>query len=103
MKRRGLHKQHALAHSLGVNESTITRWKNDGPMSLESAAKLCRVLDMSMDWFVYGTGAMEQHKLSKTSLQEADERLLAALNEARGRLSSRSMTLLASFIDSVLP
>ena len=70
MRVRGMQKQHALAFALGVNESTVTRWKHDGPMSLESAIALCQVLDVSLDWFLVGTGAIDRHPehLTKTSL-----------------------------------
>ena len=61
MKIRGMHKQHALAHTLGVNESTVTRWKNNGPMSLDRAIALCDLLDISLDWFLVGYGPMERH------------------------------------------
>lgn len=102
MKKRGLQKQHALAHSLGVNESTITRWKNDGPMSLVSAVELCRILDISMDWFILGTGSMEQHKSPGNTLSEEDQFLLSILSSACGKLNSLSKTLLTSFINSIL-
>jgi transcriptional regulator with XRE-family HTH domain len=98
-----LHKQHALAHSLGVNQSTITRWKQDGPMSLESAAELCRTLDISMDWLVRGIGVMEQHRLDGSEMRAAGEKLTGLSPDAPDKLSQKSKTLLASFIDSVLP
>lgn len=102
MKKRGLQKQHALAYSLGVNESTITRWKNDGPMSLVSVVELCRILDMSMDWFILGSGNMEQHKNYQNELSEEDRFLLSILRESDRRLSSLSKSLLISFIKSII-
>ena len=53
----------ALAFDLDVHQSTITRWKEDGPMSLSSACRLCEVLDISLDWLILGRGFMDQHKL----------------------------------------
>jgi plasmid maintenance system antidote protein VapI len=82
MQARGQTKQHALAHALGVNESTITRWKNDGPMSVDSAVLLCRELDISLDWVLNGTGAMDAHEAA---------------------MSDRSKLLLVAFVDSMLP
>jgi transcriptional regulator with XRE-family HTH domain len=59
---RAVHKQHALASALGVHESAITRWKEDGAMSLDKAVALCQELDVSADWLLLGIGHMDQHK-----------------------------------------
>lgn len=60
---KGLGKQMALAFELEVHQSTITRWMDDGPMSLASACRVCEVLDISLDWLILGRGFMDQHKL----------------------------------------
>src|SRR5262249_47258006 len=59
---RQVRKQHALASALGVHESAITRWKENGSMSLENATALCQELDVSADWLLLGLGHMDQHK-----------------------------------------
>jgi transcriptional regulator with XRE-family HTH domain len=101
MQARGLTKQHALAHALDVNESSITRWKNNGPMSVDSAVLLCKELDVSLDWFLNGTGAMNAHKPAPPGSSET--RLLACLRRVEPRLSDRSKSLLIAFVDSILP
>lgn len=53
-----------LANDLGVDESAISRWKKDGPISLDHAARLCFVLDISLDWLILGRGNPELHKQS---------------------------------------
>jgi transcriptional regulator with XRE-family HTH domain len=62
LEARGVRKQHALASALKVHESAITRWKENGRMSLDSAIALCRELDVSADWLLLGLGSMDQHK-----------------------------------------
>jgi transcriptional regulator with XRE-family HTH domain len=103
MERRGMQKQYALAHALGVNESTITRWKKNGPMSLESAIALCRTLDLSLDWFLTGHGSMDQHKSGAGIVPDGDERLWLALHKAAATLTTHSKVLLTDFIGSVVP
>lgn len=60
MHRRGIYKQHALAHLLGVQESTITRWKNDKAISVDHAIAVCEALSISLDWFLCGIGRVER-------------------------------------------
>jgi plasmid maintenance system antidote protein VapI len=103
MQARGQTKQHALAHALGVNESTITRWKNDGPMSVDSAVLLCRELDISLDWFLNGTGAMDAHKPAAAQAGASESRLLASFRRVEAAMSDRSKLLLVAFVDSMLP
>lgn len=59
---RGISKMLVLAHHLDVNESAISRWKQDGAMSLNNAARIAEVLDVSMDWLILGRGEMDIHK-----------------------------------------
>jgi transcriptional regulator with XRE-family HTH domain len=102
MKLRGMQKQHALAYSLGVNESTVTRWKNNGPMSLESAIALSHTLDISLDWFLIGTGSIARHE-AKANLAFEDEQLWAAVNKIAATMTAQSKLRLIAFLDSVLP
>jgi transcriptional regulator with XRE-family HTH domain len=103
MQARGLTKQHALAHALGVNESTITRWKNDGPMAVDSAVLLCKELDISLDWFLNGTGAMDAHKSAAAQAGPSESRLLASFRRVEAAMSDRSKLLLIAFVDSIVP
>lgn len=59
---RGVRKLQALAVELGVDESAISRWKRGRSISLENAARLCRALDISMDWLVMGRRDMDLHR-----------------------------------------
>jgi transcriptional regulator with XRE-family HTH domain len=102
MKIRGLQKQHALAYALGVNESTVTRWKNDGPMSLESAVALCGALDISLDWFLAGYGSMDRQRASPGAGAESDDPLWASFHKAAAAMSAQSKALLIAFIDSMM-
>ena len=43
-----------LARALGVNSQQIYRWHNQSDMLLSSLTKICSVLDMDLDEFVYG-------------------------------------------------
>jgi transcriptional regulator with XRE-family HTH domain len=102
MQARGLTKQHALAHALGVNESTITRWKNDGPMSVDSAVLLCKELDISLDWFLSGTGAMDTHKSGAGKAGAATNELPSSFQRIEERMSDHSKLLLIAFLNSIV-
>lgn len=62
LEARGIHKQMALANELGVDESAISRWQRDSGLSLAHAARLCEVLDISLDWLILGRGNMDLHR-----------------------------------------
>jgi transcriptional regulator with XRE-family HTH domain len=102
MQLRGMTKQHALAFAMGVNESTITRWKNDGPISVDHAVLLCDTLDVSLDWFLAGRGRIDGHKAPAPS-DSADSQLLSCVRRVEARLPERSKTLLIAFITSLSP
>lgn len=53
---RGLKKSLALAMALGVDESTISRWRKGGPITVPNAISLSRELDVSLDWLLAGRG-----------------------------------------------
>lgn len=61
-----------LAIDLGVNESAISRWRKGGAISLQSAGRLCELLDISLDWLVLGRGGAEAHKQFAVSPQERE-------------------------------
>ncbi|MCD0421569.1 helix-turn-helix domain-containing protein [Rubrivivax sp. JA1024] len=102
MQLRGMTKQHALAHAMGVNESTITRWKNNGPISVDHAVLLCNTLDVSLDWFLAGRGRIDAHKPVATC-DSVDTSLLNCVRQAEARMSDRSKALLVAFISSLYP
>lgn len=52
----------ALAAELGVDESAVSRWQQSAGLSLTHAARLCEVLDISLDWLVLGRGDMDLHR-----------------------------------------
>jgi transcriptional regulator with XRE-family HTH domain len=101
MKLRGMTKQHALASALGVNESTITRWKANAAMSVNSVVLLCKELDISLDWFLNGTGSMDAHKPNAEIISIAQNKLLSHLQRFEATLTDHSKSLLIAFIDSL--
>lgn len=72
LRRRGVRKLYGLALDLGVNQSTISRWTKDGGMSLDHATALCRHLDISLDWLIFGRGGMEPQARNATVAALAD-------------------------------
>lgn len=54
LERRGYQKSAAIAYVLGVNESTVSRWKGGGKISMSHAIELCQFLNVSMDWLFLG-------------------------------------------------
>jgi transcriptional regulator with XRE-family HTH domain len=101
MKLRGMTKQHALASALGVNESTITRWKTNGAMSVNSVVLLCKELDISLDWFLNGTGSMDAHKPNAEIASISQTKLLSHFQRLEATLTDHSKSLLIAFIDSL--
>jgi len=72
IRQRGISKMMSLALDLDVDESAISRWRNDGSMSLSHAARISEVLDISLDWLVLGRGEMELHKAPALRVEESD-------------------------------
>lgn len=72
IKGRGIVKMMALALDLDVHESAISRWRKNGPMSLEHAIRISEVLDISLDWLVLGRGQMESHKGEHVASEELE-------------------------------
>lgn len=70
IKGRGVSKMMALALDLDVHESAISRWRKGGPMSLENAARISEVLDISLDWLVLGRGQMDAHTAESLATEE---------------------------------
>jgi transcriptional regulator with XRE-family HTH domain len=70
IKGRGISKMMALALDLDVHESAISRWRKGGPMSLENAARISEVLDISLDWLVLGRGEMDAHSAEALAAEE---------------------------------
>jgi transcriptional regulator with XRE-family HTH domain len=99
MAAQGFRKQHAFAVLLQVNESTVTRWLADGPMSLESAIQICRSLDLSLDWLVLGRGAMRAHPAGAGEFVENFESSTTARLYLRLKPASRK--LLDEFLESI--
>lgn len=59
LQARDVTKQQFLAARLGIHESSLTRWMQDGPMALDSAMALATELDLSLDWLLLGRGSMD--------------------------------------------
>lgn len=86
-----------LALDLGVDESAISRWKKGGAMSLDSAARLARALDVSLDWIVLGRGEMEHHK--KLASRSDERKLIRLLRRWRADSTTHLLTFLGELRD----
>ncbi|MGO3932977.1 helix-turn-helix domain-containing protein [Rhodopseudomonas pseudopalustris] len=103
MQLRGMTKQHALAFAMGVNESTITRWKNNRPMSIDHAVLLCRTLDVSLDWLLTGAGRIDAVRpCRQQQTPEGESSFLSCMRRAEAALTEQSSALLVSFVNSLL-
>lgn len=58
---REIKKMYVLAIEIGVNESTISRWRKGAPIATDNVIKLCRSLDISADWLLLARGHIDQH------------------------------------------
>jgi transcriptional regulator with XRE-family HTH domain len=100
LEARGIHKQMALAAELGVDGSAISRWQRNAGLSLPHAARLCEVLDISLDWLVLGRGDMDLHRrldavTAETNTAEQLVSLPASITEAIIRLAKIILTELS--------
>lgn len=59
---RKVQKNYPLALEIGVDESCISRWRRGSSISTDNAIRLCRALDISLDWLLSGRGTMDQHR-----------------------------------------
>lgn len=96
IKGRGISKMMALALDLDVHESAISRWRKDGPMSLEHAARISEVLDISLDWLVLGRGDMDAHTMDTLASEEF------ALLQVVRRLSRTALLHLLALLEDLL-
>jgi transcriptional regulator with XRE-family HTH domain len=62
MQKRRLQKLYAVSSALNVSESAVSRWRNNGAMTVENVIALCELLDISIDWLLLGRGHMDMHK-----------------------------------------
>ncbi len=92
IKGRGISKMMALALDLDVHESAISRWRKGGPMSLENAARISEVLDISLDWLVLGRGEMDAH--SAETLVSEEFELVQIVRRLRRSAVQHLMALL---------
>ena len=101
MQARRVQKQQALAFQLGVHESAITRWKEDGSLSLTNAIALCDALDISLDWLLLGRGTIDSHKLLAGLSRPEESELISSFNELSQQLTEPTRARLQSFITSL--
>lgn len=94
MNRRGLTKLSAMAATMGVTESAVSRWRHGGKMTVDNVTVLCDVLDISMDWLLLGRGDMEQHKPSVGQIHPH-------IAHAVARLKPRAREHLSMFLRSI--
>lgn len=62
MEARQISKLSVLAAELRVSESAVSRWRNNGPMTVENVKGVCRALDISADWYLLARGHMDLHR-----------------------------------------
>jgi transcriptional regulator with XRE-family HTH domain len=101
MRARCVRKQQALAFQLGVHESAITRWKEDGSLSLTNAIALCNALDISLDWLLLGRGTIDSHKLRIELSHPEESQLMSSFNELSQQLTEPTRARLQAFITSL--
>jgi transcriptional regulator with XRE-family HTH domain len=97
LDRRGRRKRYALAIEIGVNPSSMTRWLQGEPISIEHAMRLCEVLEISLDWLLLGRGHPDPTSPDPTSLgrlELSEERLLAVCRRIRPEAVDRLIDLL---------
>lgn len=89
-------KRYALAVAVGVNPSSVTRWLNGGPISVESLIAVCEALQVSMDWLVLGRGAPIRGPAPALALSAEEERLICSLR----RMPPQATVKLTEFLEA---
>lgn len=60
-----------LSYELGVTESSLSRWRSGGPMSVSMAIAIAQKLGVSIDWLILGkTNGMEEVDYDLSDFQE---------------------------------
>lgn len=91
-----------LCYDLGVTESSLSRWRSGGPMSVPMAISLARKLGVSIDWLVTGRAQKANTQLSNREFDEAARRF-AQLSPADRRLVLDLCRTMARPSASMLP
>ncbi|WP_157771865.1 MULTISPECIES: helix-turn-helix domain-containing protein [Pseudomonas] len=87
-------KRYALAVEIGVHPSSVGRWLQGGPITVENLVQIATALDISLDWLVLGRDG----GCSKAdALSSIEGRLLAELR----LMSPASIEHLAVFVESL--
>jgi transcriptional regulator with XRE-family HTH domain len=102
LEARGIKKQQALAAALNVHESSITRWKDDAAMSLESAVALGTALDVSLDWLLLGRGTIDSHRHTTEPKQMSGSAHDGGRWKFPGQVGPGSIALLVSAIEAIV-
>lgn len=68
-----------LCYELGVTESSVSRWRSGGPMSVEMAMALAQKLDVSIDWLILGRELDDAPAPSAPGLEEVAQLFAAIL------------------------
>ncbi|MDQ0458056.1 helix-turn-helix domain-containing protein [Rhizobium paknamense] len=95
LKYKDIGKLYALAVDLGVDISSISKWTNNGSISLQNAIKISDYLDISLDWLLLGRGHIEQHKIGGYAIET--RKILQACE----KLSEDSLKKLEDFLTSL--
>jgi transcriptional regulator with XRE-family HTH domain len=97
IKLRQWRKLSALAAAVEVNESAVTRWRQGGAISLDSAVRLSETLDVSLDWLAMGRATPDQHRAVAF---DGEMMRLVLLLQSRSTEITRT---LADFLSIALP
>lgn len=95
MQKRRLQKLYAVSSALNVSESAVSRWKNNGAMTVENVIALCELLDVSIDWLLLGRGHMDMHR------QPEPVRQVVPLREVLAQLPDDTVAHLEKFLIAV--
>lgn len=75
-----------------MNPSSLTRWLQGEPISIQHAIRLCEVLEISLDWLLLGRGQPDASEAARGDLLE--ERLVSLCRDVRPDVVGRLVELL---------
>jgi transcriptional regulator with XRE-family HTH domain len=104
MSARGLMYNCQLCYDLGVTESSLSRWRSGGPMSVSMAVNLARLLGVSVDWLITGRAGSDGARRAAGQEQNEVTALFSAVSpDDRQLVLKLSSALLQQQMGEIAP
>lgn len=96
LRSKGYNKLLVFAVELDVNPSTVTRWCNGHPIKLKNLVQICKILDISLDWLIFGEEYEETYAAHHQGNGHKKE-----ITDALQGLSGETLSILAAAVKAL--